>query len=145
MPRKKQSSKRRKKYLRLCKIIRIGKFGKVYACVNPDDAIKQLLKEKTGEVQAVIVRNDIGPIDFVYGKIGPDGYGIAHIASEHPEILKKLSHLLEEGELIKKTPHRAYLEINNGRAIMSLDWFGEGKTWVLTAYNKNPVLDSDMK
>lgn len=107
MPRKKRLSKKwiKKKCLKRCKLDHVGKFGNVYVCPNPREAIKQLLKEKSGEVWAAVVR----------------------------------------GELIKKTRHRAYLEIDNGRALVSLDWFGEGKTWVLTAYNQNPVLDSSVK
>lgn len=48
------------------------------------------MSEKTGYVPAAMHKDGIGDIDFVYGKGGTTGYGLAHVLEKHgEEVLKK--------------------------------------------------------
>ena len=46
---------------------------------KPLAGIAKLLKEKTGQVPGALIAPDGVPVDFIYGKAGEDGYGLAHI------------------------------------------------------------------
>ena len=48
------------------------------------------MSEKAGYVPAAMHKEGIGDIDFVYGKGGTTGYGLAHVLEKHgEEVLKK--------------------------------------------------------
>lgn len=116
-----------------------GTFGPTHRGLDVDQAVKKLLDEKTGEAVAVAKNPHIGTIDLVYGKAGETGYGLAHIAEKHPEILQHLDALLNRGRVIGELPNRKYLGIGDEKAVISLDWKGDKKSWVLTAYVEDPA------
>jgi len=117
-----------------------GDFGPIHSNLTVDQAVAKLLKEKTGEAMGVVKHPEIGSIDLVYGKTGKDGYGLAKIQSEHPEVIPNLSDLLQNGKVVGGREGRTYMETADGKAVISLDWYGKEKKWVVTAYNKNPEL-----
>ncbi len=112
----------------------IGTFGTIYIGITGHAAIVFLLELKEGEVVQALKHSDIGHIDLVYGKKGINGYGLAHIQEKHPEMIQDLSAVIENGSVIKKIDDRMYLETPDGRAIIRLDWDGNKKSWVVTAY-----------
>lgn len=116
------------------RIIGIGTFGPMYSGIIGQAAINFLLRVKHGEVVGAITHQDLGSIDLVYGNIGGNGFGLAHIEEKHPEILPQLVTIIQYGVLIQKIDDRAYLEADDGRAIIRLDWDGNKKSWVVTAF-----------
>ncbi|NDY89711.1 putative barnase/colicin E5 family endoribonuclease [Ideonella livida] len=102
---------------------------------NPEGAIEKLLREHTGEARAVWERTDLGVIDLIYGD---KNSGLAHIEAKHPEMIPKLPDLIRFGKLVKKPGARKVFLIREGVlpeiAVISLDWFGDSKTWVVTSY-----------
>lgn len=115
-----------------------GPFGPIFHDVpkTPEAAIERLMKEKTGEVMAVVDRPDLGPISLVYGN---EKHGLRHIEAKHPEMMDRLPSLLRDGELAPDAEGlpRAYL-VNRGNpndvAVVRLDWYGKEKSWVVTAF-----------
>jgi len=101
---------------------------------HPEEAIEHLLKVKKGSVPAAITREEIGPIDFVYGRAGEKGYGLAHIQEMHPEILSHLSDLIRTGRVVRAYKDRYHIETRDAKAAIRLDWDGKKRTWLVTAY-----------
>jgi hypothetical protein len=114
-----------------------GDFGPVFTEYegDPEGAIERLLREKTGEARAVVTREGLGAIDLIYGN---EKGGLAHIAAEHPGILPRLPTILREGELKEIPGNRKKYLITDKTipevAVVSLDYNGKEKTWVVTAY-----------
>ncbi len=105
-----------------------------------NESVAKILKDKKGELKGIIEHPELGKLDLVFGKSGKNGFGLAKIESEHPEVLPNLGKLLAEGKVVGGGKTRKFLEVDNGRAIVSLDFLGKEKRWVLTAYTKNPVV-----
>ena len=78
------------------------------------------------------------PTQFVYGKTGEDGYGLAHISEYHSEILPYLEKIIREGEVFKQSTDRVLIlnkvPIGKGVAVLRLDWNGASKQWLVTAF-----------
>ncbi|MGL2543736.1 hypothetical protein ACOWOI_05720 [Helicobacter pylori] len=99
----------------------LKEFGKNYAefVLRPKEALEKLLQEKNGQVAGAAYRDDLGGIDFVWGKDGKDGYGLAHILEKREkqytrlglnaekikertdELLKSIPEVIENGTLFK--------------------------------------------
>lgn len=101
---------------------------------RPQEAIDHLLDVKQGSVPEAMYKEGIGDIDFVYGKIGKEGYGLAHIQEKHPAILPHLVELIETGVISSPAKDRKNILLFEGRAAIRLDWNGEKKIWLVTAY-----------
>lgn len=122
-----------------------GDFGPVHDEFHHDapGAIKQLLADKDGEAVAALHHPDVGDIDLVYGKEGTagknykDGYGLAKIASKHPEMLQDLQGSLDGMHVITKSENRIRLGDDSRRAVVSLSHFGKEKKWLLTAFQND--------
>ena len=122
-----------------------AEFGPVYDEFKNDSAgaIKELMKAKGGEAVAVINKPGIGEISLVYGD---ENGGLAHIAAKRSEDwLKKLPDLLEQGTVYSKlTPNgrahtgRVYIGMPDAEATIRLDWNGQAKTWLVTAFDRSP-------
>lgn len=113
---------------------------------EPEMAIKYLLQKRAGEVLSAITHPILGDIDFVYGKPGLNGYGLAHIQSKHPNALSMLPGIIINGEIIERSANRVKIATPDHRALIRLDWDGQGKKWLLTAFetNKNVRPATDM-
>lgn len=126
-----------------------GPFGPIFRQFYHDaqGAIAHLRQQQTGEAVAALYHPEVGDIDLVWGEKGdPDknykgGYGLAKIATKHPDVIQDLQGFLLK---LKKNPqqsgkNRIRLESTDGHAqsVVRLEWEGNQKTWLLTAYEKN--------
>lgn len=120
-----------------------GPFGPVHEQFLHDarGAVARLMADQDGEAVAALHHPDVGDIDLVWGKApsqGQEGYGLAKIAAKHPEVLGDLQGFL--GRLSvdpeRSGANRVRLRDKTGEAVVSLNWFGQEKRWLLTAYEK---------
>lgn len=120
-------------------------FGTAYTEYShkPKEAIEHLLTHKNGYVPAAIYKDKIGDIDFVYGKNGKDGYGLAHIIERRNQdgddgesFVKQLPEIIEQGEVITKSGHkgRKYITTPDKEVAIRLDYNGEERNWIVSAY-----------
>ncbi|GAA7376608.1 hypothetical protein HpCK89_09720 [Helicobacter pylori] len=96
------------------------------------------MQEKNGQVAGAAFRDDLGGVDFVWGKDGKDGYGLAHILEKREkqytrlglnaeqikertdELIKEIPNILQKG--LKKEedkPGYAAIILNNSKVILS--------------------------
>ncbi|MDR2905477.1 MAG: DEAD/DEAH box helicase family protein, partial [Helicobacteraceae bacterium] len=104
-----------------------------------DGAIDLLLNEKQGEVKGALHNKHVGDIDLPWGEAGTgksDGWGLAKIEKFHPEVLDNLQEILSDMEIKSKSENRIRLESDRHSASVRLDYNGEKKKWLLTAYEK---------
>ena len=112
---------------------------------NPEGAIEKLLQEKNGYVSGAIYKEGIGDIDFIYGKSGKDGYGLAHIIERRnqqgingEEFIREIPEIIRTGSVYNVLGQRGrkFILSNDKEALIRLDWDGEQRNWLLTAYMK---------
>ncbi|EQL57462.1 hypothetical protein N411_04195, partial [Helicobacter pylori FD535] len=89
----------------------LKEFGTNYPefVLKPKEALEKLLQEKNGQVAGAAFRDDLGGIDFVWGKDGKDGYGLAHILEKREKQYTRLGLNAEQikertNELLKQIP-----------------------------------------
>ncbi|WP_231753058.1 lytic transglycosylase domain-containing protein [Burkholderia sp. TSV86] len=131
---------------------RTGIFGPIHDNFRGDakGAIERLMADQTGEATAALHHPDVGDIDLVYGKAPQgrsEGFGLAKIAAKHPEVMGDLQGFLSRlhKDEAKSGPNRVRLVDDTGHAVVSLDWKGNPKTWLLTAYEgRNAGRDATM-
>ena len=127
-----------------------GAFGPIFRQFRHDarGAIEHLRKQQTGEAIAALHHPDVGDIDLVWGKEGTaareyeDGMGLAKIIKKHSEVLDDLQGFVGGLSVQKRSKNRVVLSDGSGKALVRLDWDGESKHWLLTAYDdsrKAPV------
>lgn len=120
----------------------VAEFGPVHTEYKDDPAaaIDRLMQDKTGE--AIIARPDIGDVSLVYGD---KNAGLEHIASRRgTDFMERLPELLKSGKTYAKDGQSGRIFIGNERdeATIRLDWDGQAKTWLLSAYEKYPDLNT---
>ncbi|WP_300726190.1 LPD38 domain-containing protein [uncultured Rikenella sp.] len=118
-----------------------GLFGNIYLQFRgkAQEAIDFLLHRKEGEAVGALHHPQVGDIDLVWGKEGTahsDGYGLSKIAKYHPEVLTNLQEIISGMDITKASGNRLQLESRSHTASIRLDWNGEKKTWLLTAFEK---------
>ncbi|MGL2721982.1 DUF3519 domain-containing protein, partial [Helicobacter pylori] len=155
----------------------LKQFGKNYAefALKPKEALEKLLQEKNGQVAGAAFRDDLGGIDFVWGKDGKDGYGLAHILEKREkqytrlglnaeqikertdELFKSIPEVIEKGTLFKDDLGRVSVELNNIRVGLKNTWDNnnlnnhfvvtsyEGDGKVLRELETKPPLSNDYK
>ena len=86
----------------------------------------------------VVYHGEVGDISVVYGN---DGYGLAHIAKKHPEVLNDLQGTIDGMVVTSQSDNRIVLESSTHRAVISKMLGNEPTSnWLLTAYEKkNPA------
>lgn len=117
-----------------------GEFGPVHDefANKPAAAITRLMSDKTGEAVNAVNRPDLGEISLVYGT---DAYGLKHIADRRGvDFVKHIPDLLRNGEVYTKPGQvgRVFIGDNTNEATIRLDWSGDAKTWLVSAYEKYP-------
>ncbi|WP_227987575.1 DUF3519 domain-containing protein [Helicobacter pylori] len=137
----------------------LKQFGKNYAefILKPKEALEKLLQEKNGQVAGAAFRDDLGGIDFVWGKDGKDGYGLAHILEKREkqytrlglnteqikertdELLKSIPEVIENGALFKDDLGRVRVELNNIRVGLKNTWDNNNLNnhFVVTSYERD--------
>ena len=112
---------------------------------NPEGAIEKLLQEKSGYVSGAIYKEGIGDIDFIYGEPGKNGYGLAHIIERRnqqgingEEFVREIPEIIRTGSVynVLGQSGRKFILSNDKEALIRLDWDGEQRNWLLTAYMK---------
>jgi N12 class adenine-specific DNA methylase len=107
---------------------------------DPAGAIASLMKQKSGE--AIVNHPTLGEISLVYG----DGtMGLSHIAARRGDaFLKRIPALLEGGDIYGKENQdgRVFIGNNTNEATIRMDWNGEAKAWLVSAYEKYPDLST---
>ncbi|WP_187948075.1 DUF3519 domain-containing protein [Helicobacter pylori] len=137
----------------------LKEFGKNYPefALKPKEALEKLLQEKNGQVAGAAYREDLGGIDFVWGKDGKDGYGLAHILEKREkqytrlglnaeqikertdELLKSIPEVIESGTLFKDDLGRISVELNNIRVGLKNTWDNNNLNnhFVVTSYERD--------
>ncbi|WP_240443740.1 DUF3519 domain-containing protein [Helicobacter pylori] len=137
----------------------LKQFGKNYAgfVLKPKEALEKLLQEKDGQVAGAAFKDDLGWIDFVWGKDGKDGYGLAHILEKREkqytrlglnaeqikerteELLKSIPEVIENGTLFKDDLGRVSVELNNIRVGLKNTWDNNNLNnhFVVTSYERD--------
>ena len=128
----------------------VGEFGTIYTQFKgqPVKAIRFLRKKQEGEAVKALYREDIGYIDIVWGEHNPKnnkGFGLKHIIEKHGEEIKKLGFnienfipaIVQHGDFNRKKSdkNKAVFESSTFRFVVSLNYKGEKKTWLLTAFD----------
>lgn len=112
---------------------------------NPEGAIEKLLQEKNGYVSGAVYKEGIGDIDFIYGQPGKNGYGLAHIIERRnqqgingEEFVREIPELIKSGNVYTQLNYlgRKYIVSGDKEAAVRLDWNGENRNWLVTAYMK---------
>lgn len=127
-----------------------GAFGSVHRDLagKPEEAIDRLLRDRDGDAIAALSHPDVEqPIDLVYGRppaAGEEGYGLAKIAAKHPEVLPDLQGFLQGLHRVKEKSgsNRIRLTDDAGTAVVRLDFNGQTKTWLMTAFEKRAGKDA---
>lgn len=122
-----------------------GPFGEIYIQFKgkPREAIDFLMKKKSGKAIGALYHKDVGDIDLVWGKEGTghsDGFGLAKLVKYHPEVLDNLQDILNDMQVTTRNSNRINLESTTHKATIRLEWDGNKKNWLLTAFEKeNPA------
>lgn len=119
-----------------------GPFGPILKGYEGDwrAAALELESRQSGEAPDALSHPDVGGIALVWGKEGTsrnDGAGLAKILAWHPEMLDDLQGRLEAAKVVGRTDNRIQLESEKDRFAVRLDYDGERKTWLLTAFEKD--------
>lgn len=125
-----------------------GAFGDIYDQFKgkAKEAIKFLLKKRSGEAIGALHHKDVGDIDLVWGKEGTgksNGFGLSKLAKFHPEVLDNLQEIIDDMVVISRTENRINLESETHKAAVRLEWDGEKKNWLLTAFEKEKPTATD--
>ncbi len=137
----------------------LKEFGKNYPefALKPKEALEKLLQEKNGQVAGAAYRDDLGGIDFVWGKDGKDGYGLAHILEKREkqytrlglnaeqikertdELVKSIPEVIENGTLFKDDLGRVSVELNDVKVGLTNQWFGNDlkNHLIVTSYERD--------
>nr|WRE12696.1 DUF3519 domain-containing protein [Helicobacter pylori] len=137
----------------------LKEFGTNYSefALKPKEALEKLLQEKNGQVAGAAFRDDLGGIDFVWGKDGKDGYGLAHILEKREkqytrlgldaeqikertdELLKSIPEVIENGTVLKDDLGRVSVELNDVKVGLTNQWFGNDlkNHLIVTSYERD--------
>lgn len=133
--------------------IDFGEQFKQFKC-KPKEAIKHLKRVKHGECLSALYRKDIGYVDIVWGVAGQNGYGLAHIISEHGDELKQLGFEIEDFISMvfafgkknkKKDSTRIFLDGETYRLVIETRWNTENKNLIITAFDLRPIIRKNKK
>ena len=135
----------------------LKEFGTNYAEYYRDgfNAVRKLLAERQGQVAGAFHKEGLGDIDLVWGD---SKKGLAHILERRMqdfiekgfskaeaeqktlEFAKSLPDIIENGNIDKRIA-RAFLETQDSKAVIALDFNDKDNKWILTAYNKDDALN----
>ena len=125
-----------------------GVFGDIYDQFRgkAKEAIKFLLRKRSGEAIGALHHKEVGDIDLVWGKEGTgksNGFGLSKLAKFHPEALDSLQDILDDMVVISRSANRVNLESKTHKAAVRLEWDEEKKNWLLTAFEKEKPTATD--
>ncbi|MFG1212006.1 LPD38 domain-containing protein [Xanthobacter flavus] len=111
------------------------------------EAVDWMRTEKAGEVPGAFHREGVGDIDLIYGWYDPatdKGIGFAKIEGKHPEAIDRLGDIITNGDILSRTENRIRIGGDDGIAVVRLDYDGEARTWLMTAYDPESRPSSGM-
>ncbi len=123
------------------KIVGRSSFGPIFTGFEGrwKETVAHLRAIETGEALGVLSHPDVpAPIDAVWGEalLGKrDGYGLK-IVVKHLEVPDDLPERLAGMRIQSRSPNRIRLVDGDNHAVIGLDYLGEDRTWLLTAYEK---------
>ncbi|MCI7710352.1 MAG: hypothetical protein MSL80_01625 [Helicobacter sp.] len=118
-----------------------------------EDEVKQGAYK--GQVAGAFYKEGLGDIDLVWGdsKMGlahiierrmqdfiEKGFSKAEAEQKTLEFAKSLPDIIENGNIDKRIA-RAFLETQDSKAVIALDFNDKDNKWILTAYNKDDALN----
>jgi hypothetical protein len=103
--------------------------------------LARLMGDQGGEAVGALTHPDVGPIDVVWGN---DKGGLAHILSKHPEVADDLPEHIARMEVVRRSDNRVRLESGTHAAGVRLDYDGEAKRWLVTAYEREAPVPADV-
>lgn len=96
------------------------------------------MREQGGGVAArALDHPDIGPIDVPWGfydRAADKGMGLAKIIAKHPDVADDLPATIARLPVESRSANRVILASPDHRAVVRLDFNGEDKPWLMTAY-----------
>jgi hypothetical protein len=118
-----------------------GPFGPVFAGYESDFPAGAALLQRLGrgELRGALYHPAVGPIDVPWGTYDPvkeNGLALAKIVQKHREALAWLPHDLARMKVESRSANRVRLIDGNRHAVVSLNFHGERKTWILSAYER---------
>lgn len=98
-----------------------------------DEAVKWLRDAKTGDVKGVLSHPELPGrrVDLVHGT---ESHGIRHIDNDHRGALDKLPEYCNKLKVQSDSPNRTRLANVDAKAVVSKDFFGEPKDWLVTFF-----------
>lgn len=122
-----------------------GPFGPIATQFKGDSsgAIEHLTAQQDGEAVGALHHPEIGDIDLVWGVAGDParsyagGYGLAKIVAKHPEVLDDLQNIVSSMTVVSRSENRAQLESDDHKGAVRLQWDGQAKKWLMTAFEKD--------
>lgn len=114
--------------------------GKQKIVQNVIDAIQDIIKGKFDEIVVDNVRDDLekygGSNNIAFLRETIKG-GIAHLGYKHNKDINGVANTLVNAPITRYVKDRkVFIEDDNYKVILSLDYFGKKKTWLLTGYKK---------
>lgn len=103
-------------------------------------AIERIAKDEESEITIKSVRDDLekygGTNDISLLKGNEDG-GIEHIYQKHSNDIDGIIDTLIKAPVVEYVKNRkVFIENDNYKVVLSLDYYGNKKTWLLTGYKK---------
>ncbi len=104
----------------------------------------QLSKAGVGEIKSGLRHPELGSIDVPWGEPAKldengrritDGFGLAKVMQLHPEVIGDLPDRLASTSVSRRSTNRIRLASPHLVAIVRLEFDGEPKTWLLTAFD----------
>jgi len=112
-------------------------FWPIYEGLKWKEAEDFLMEKKTWEMKWAYTFEK-RPVDLVWGHYNVwRGIGIwlAKIVAKHPEVLWRIQQLIDELPLLNMNRQEVILGNDDARAVIRLQWNGEDKRWLMTAYD----------
>ena len=94
---------------------------------------------QNGEAVAALNHPEVGDIDLVWGKEGTnkhDGFGLSKLVRWHPEVLDNLQAIVGSMKITLRSENRVQLESEIHKGAIRLQWNGQSKHWLMTAFEK---------
>lgn len=99
--------------------------------------VRHLTRQADGEVTGALIHPETGAIDVPWGFFDRDtgrGAGLAKIVAKHPEVVDALPDIVAGMTVTSRSQNRIRLKSEAHKAVIRLDYDGQDKTWLMTAF-----------
>jgi hypothetical protein len=114
-------------------------------------ALAYLKEKQCGEAKAALWHPEIGYIDLIWGDYNPEkpnkGWGLKKIIEKHPEVVENLDEIIKSLKIDYKSSDSRKIRLCNETyyAVVSKEFCGNKKLWLLTAYEIEKAGDETSK